>query len=178
MQKTTFPFEYLIHDDASTDDTADIIREYEIRYPDIIKPIYQTENQYSKKIYIVENIQLPIAQGKYIAICEGDDYWTDPLKLQKQVDFLDTHPDYTLCGGMYWTLKEGDTKLTVRDWIVSEMAKFPDGKTVTLQDYLAPYMFQLLTVCFRKDDFNIEKYTQFKYAKDDILYAVILEQGK
>lgn len=96
-QRTTFPFELLIHDDASTDGTADIIREYEVKYPDIVKPIYQTENQYSRGVPIGHTFLYPRAQGKYIAECEGDDYWTDPLKLQKQVDFLESHPDYGMC---------------------------------------------------------------------------------
>lgn len=96
MQKTTFPFEVLIHDDASTDGTADIIREYEIKYPDIVKPIYQKENQYSKGIAISRTYNYPRAKGKYIALCEGDDYWIDPLKLQKQVDFLEGHSDYSM----------------------------------------------------------------------------------
>ena len=97
MQKTTFPFEVLVHDDASTDGTADIIREYESKYPNIIKPIYQKENQYSKGIRISPTFQYPRAKGKYIALCEGDDYWIDPYKLQKQVDFLEGHPEYGLC---------------------------------------------------------------------------------
>lgn len=96
MQKTDFKFEILIHDDASTDQTANIIREYEKKYPEIIKPIYQKENQFSKNISISKQFQYPRARGKYIAICEGDDYWTDPYKLQKQVDFLEAHPDYGL----------------------------------------------------------------------------------
>lgn len=81
MQKTTFPVEILIHDDASTDNTATIIKEYEIKYPQLIKPIYQTENQYSKKDGTIGRIQRGRARGKYYATCEGDDYWTDPLKL-------------------------------------------------------------------------------------------------
>ena len=97
MQKTTFAFEVLIHDDASTDKTAEIIREYEKKYPDIIKPIYQTENQYRKGGKISVRFNIPRAKGKYIAFCEGDDYWIDPLKLQKQVDFLEGHPDCSLC---------------------------------------------------------------------------------
>jgi glycosyltransferase involved in cell wall biosynthesis len=96
MQKTTFPFEILIHDDASTDGTADIIREYEAKYPDIIKPIYQRENQYSKGIKISQVYQFPRAQGKYIALCEGDDYWIDPLKLQKQVEFLENKKNISI----------------------------------------------------------------------------------
>ena len=96
MQKTNFPIEILIHDDASTDETADIIREYENKYPQIIKPIYQQENQYSKKVAIGATYIYPKVKGKYIALCEGDDYWIDPLKLQKQVDFLESHLDYAL----------------------------------------------------------------------------------
>ncbi len=97
MQKTDFKFEVLVHDDASKDDTADIIREFEAEYPDIIKPIYQTENQYSKNVWITDVYQLRRSKGKYIAICEGDDYWTDPDKLQKQYDALEAHPEIDIC---------------------------------------------------------------------------------
>lgn len=97
MQKTNFRFEAIVHDDASTDGTADIIREYAEKYPDIIKPIFETENQYSKHDGSLGRIMNEACTGKYIAMCEGDDYWTDPLKLQKQVDFLEEHEDYSLC---------------------------------------------------------------------------------
>lgn len=97
IQKTDFPFEVLINDDASTDKTADIIRAYEDKFPDIIKPIYQQENQYTKGDSLWRTILFPRVKGKYIAICEGDDYWTDPQKLQKQVDFLNgAHPGYVM----------------------------------------------------------------------------------
>lgn len=97
MQKTKFPIEVLIHDDESTDKAADIIREYENKYPDIIKPIYQFDNKYSKGISVSVTYNFPRARGKYIAMCEGDDYWTDPSKLQKQVDFMEVNPDCSLC---------------------------------------------------------------------------------
>lgn len=98
MQKTNFAYEILIHDDASTDSTSDIIREYENKYPDIIKPIYETENQYQKGVPIGSAVwNVPRAQGKYIALCEGDDYWTDPNKLQKQVDYMEQHSEIDLC---------------------------------------------------------------------------------
>lgn len=96
-QKTDFKYEVLIHDDASTDKTADIIREYEAKYPDIIKPIYQTENQYSQGVLFLRKYVYPKIKGKYIAWCEGDDYWCDENKLQKQVDFLENHPEYSAC---------------------------------------------------------------------------------
>ena len=102
MQKTNFPFEILIHDDASTDNTPDIIREYEHNHPQVIRPIYQKENKYSKKEDIFAKYQCSRVRGKYIAICEGDDYWIDPLKLQKQIDFLEKNPDY---GMIYTTSK-------------------------------------------------------------------------
>ena len=93
MQRVNFTYEILIHDDASNDGTADIIREYEMRYPKIIKPIYQNENQYSKGASIVK-FNRERAFGKYVALCECDDCWTDANKLQIQVDFLENHPEY------------------------------------------------------------------------------------
>lgn len=96
-QITTFDYEVFVHDDASTDASAKIIQEYAEKYPEIIKPIYQTVNQYSRGIDFESIYILPKLSGEYIAVCEGDDYWTDPSKLQRQVDFLDSHPDYVAC---------------------------------------------------------------------------------
>ncbi|MBA5628395.1 glycosyltransferase [Moheibacter lacus] len=97
MQKCDFEYEVLIHDDASTDGTAKIIKEYQEKYPHIIKPIFQTENQWSKGVRTIQSTyNFSRAQGKYIAMCEGDDYWTDPLKLQKQVDFLEANPNFSI----------------------------------------------------------------------------------
>ena len=96
-QKTSFPFEIIIHDDASTDGTSDIIREYQAKYPEIIIPYIQTENQYSKPDYhSMYDFIFPIARGKYFAHCDGDDYFSDPLKLQRQVDYMEAHPDCSI----------------------------------------------------------------------------------
>lgn len=97
MQKTNFKFEVIVHDDASTDGTKAIIEEYVTKYPDIFFPIYQTENQYSKGVAFVDNIMFPIAKGKYIAICEGDDYWCNENKLQLQYDFMEEHAECSAC---------------------------------------------------------------------------------
>lgn len=97
MQKTNFRFVAIVHDDASTDGTADVVRDYAKKYPDIVLPILQKENQYSKGYERIRNILDEHTKGKYVAICEGDDYWTDPLKLQKQYDWMESHPDYTAC---------------------------------------------------------------------------------
>lgn len=96
-QKTNFHFELVIHDDASTDGSNQIILNYQKKYPNIIKPIIQKENQCSKGINISKEILFPLFKGKYVAICEGDDYWTNENKLQRQFDFLEAHPDYSAC---------------------------------------------------------------------------------
>ena len=100
MQKTNFRFVAIVHEDCSTDHSADIIREYEAKYPDIFRPIYETENQYSKpdgSLGRIMNEAIAATGAKYIAMCEGDDYWTDSYKLQKQVDFMEAHLDVGLC---------------------------------------------------------------------------------
>ena len=99
MQKTNFPFVVIVHDDKSTDGTTDIILEYAQKYPEIIIPVIETENQWSKGglKHIVNIMNSRYRIGKYIAFCEGDDYWTSPDKLQIQIDFLESHPDYSMC---------------------------------------------------------------------------------
>lgn len=118
MQRTTFPFEAIVHDDASTDGSAAIIREYAEKYPGIIKPIFETENQYSKHDGSLNRImnEAMHPDTKYVAICEGDDYWIDPLKLQKQVDFLEMNPSYSMVYTKYkedhnGTIKNGSWPL-------------------------------------------------------------------
>lgn len=111
MQKAHFSFEILINDDASTDGTAIIIKEYETKYPNLIKPIYQLENQYSKgQRGINVKYNFPRAKGKYIALCEGDDYWTDPLKLQKQVNFMESQPEVHFCFTGHQIFNDGANK--------------------------------------------------------------------
>lgn len=108
MQKTDFAFEAIVHDDCSTDGSAAIIREYAEKYPEIIKSIYETENQFSKIGFPgINSIMIAHSKGKYIALCEGDDYWTDPNKLQKQVDYMELHPE---CGLIYTQIQQYNEK--------------------------------------------------------------------
>ncbi len=97
MQETDFPFEVIVHDDASTDSTSKIVKEYAKKYPDKIVPWIEKENQFSKNNSGFVTEMYRRAKGKYVIPCEGDDYWTDKEKLQLQVDFLEKHPDYNIC---------------------------------------------------------------------------------
>lgn len=145
MQKTNFPFEIIIHDDASTDGTTDIIREYATKYPEIIKHILQTENQYSKHNNFSRIIYECVCKssGKYIALCEGDDYWTDSLKLQIQVDCLQSSPKKSMC-------------YTRTRYYYQNTNKFRKdlfgGPYVTLQDLIEhPYCIPTATIMVKKD---------------------------
>lgn len=130
-QKTNFLFEVLVHDDASTDGTTEIIREYEAKYPHIFKPIYQTENQYSKGIRISYIYNFPRAKGKYLAYCEGDDYWCDENKLQKQFDAMEQHPECSMSTHTVRVISEdGENTLGL-------MPKTPfEGDVITQEDFL------------------------------------------
>jgi glycosyltransferase involved in cell wall biosynthesis len=118
MQKVNVPFEILIHDDASSDRTPEIIRRYEEQYPGVVKPMFQKENQGSKGYYSMTiDFQMPRVRGKYIAFCEGDDYWTDENKLQIQYDFMEAHPEYSICCHAYNMVdKEGNLLEERRDF--------------------------------------------------------------
>ena len=150
MQKTDFPFVAVVHDDASTDGTADIIREYAAKYPHIIKPIYETENQYSKgdgSMPIMMNNAVVATGAKYIAHCEGDDYWTDQFKLQKQVDFLESHPKYSMCFHnciVHWELNDQEdglisNSLERRDYTGAELWQKYISQTASLMHRVQIY---------------------------------------
>lgn len=152
MQKTNFPFVAIVHDDASTDGTADILRKYAEKYPDIIHPIYETENQYSKRdgsLGRIMNEAIAATGAKYIAMCEGDDYWTDQYKLQKQVDFMEKHEDVGLCYTDYNLCVEN--KIVVENIFHSNPSKLIHSfeEQLIKSAYIAP-----MSWLFRKDIYN------------------------
>ena len=170
MQKTNFVFEVLIHDDASTDKTAKIIKEYEDKYPDIIKPIYQTQNKYSKGIGVTVTYNFPRATGMYIAMCEGDDYWIDPLKLQRQVDFLENNPDYNFSVSAY---------NTINDKGKIEIGESFKRKTdnLLIRDYIAKRFSQTSTFVFR-NNFELPSWIAEVYASDQAMLLLIAKDKK
>src|SRR6185312_12408987 len=104
VQETDFPIELVIGEDCSTDGTRDIVKRYAARYPEIVRALLPGKN-----IGVHANFDavLKSCRGTYIAMLEGDDYWTSPKKLQKQADFLDSHPDHALCGTRFCTIQDG-----------------------------------------------------------------------
>lgn len=176
MQQTNFAFEIIINDDCSTDGTTEIIREYAEKYPEIIKPIFHEENQYQKGVRgIFAKFVFPKANGKYIAICEGDDYWTDPLKLQKQVDFLETHPDYSVCFHKCQSYIQAESKL-------GEIfpVGFNEPFTFDINYFLSrcSWITHPLTCLFRRSSINWETYNQCKITKDLSLFYFLLKGHK
>ena len=176
MQRTNFRFEAIVHDDASTDGSAAIIREYAAKYPDIIKPIYETENQYSKRDGSLRRIMNAHMRGKYVAMCEGDDYWTDPCKLQKQVDFLESHPDYVMCFHRYQFFNQDERAL--QNEVLPALVG-SDGLSFDLDFYISNEWFtQPLTVVYRLSAFRNIHADRYRYYKDATLFYLMLKYGK
>jgi len=168
-QRTTFSFEILIYDDASTDGTVEIIREYENRYPGLIFPVYQTDNQYSKGVIgISSKFNFTRARGKYIAVCEGDDYWTDPLKIQRQVDFLEENEEYT-------AIAENGLIIFTENKTERLFSKEP-ARDVSIEEMIKKRRFPTASVVFRTK--TIANYlNEVKYSNDTILWCYLASKG-
>ena len=172
MQDTNFEYEIIIHDDASDDGTREILEEYASKYPALFKLILQDENQYSKGIDVM-SILFSYATGKYIAMCEGDDYWTDPLKLQKQIDFMESHPDYVMCSHRFNIYNQSDNTYSPA-WY-SDLQVEVDYNLNTL--IRGGWYHHPLTVMFRSDKLNIEEYNRYSYSMDAVLFYYLLKKG-
>lgn len=154
MQKTNFRFVAIVHEDCSTDNSAAIIREYEAKYPDIFRPIYETENQYSKhdgSLGRIMNEAIDATGAKYIAMCEGDDYWTDPYKLQKQVDIMESHPEYGCCCHRFVEYDERSKSFSSSDHWASVITDKMTGFELNKENYFSIGLLpQILTTVYRR----------------------------
>lgn len=173
-QKTDFPFEIILADDCSTDGTSAICAEYAAKYPDVIRHIRGDYN-----VGGVENERRAIdaAQGEYIAVCEGDDYWTDPKKLQKQVEFLEAHSDYSVT----WTRYE--KYVQSKDTYLSDGNEdlFIEGEKsveITTHMFLHRWITQYLTMVFRRSEYDNTWCKQYKYYRDSHQFYHLLQNGR
>lgn len=178
MQKTDFSFEILIHDDASTDGTKEIIEDYSNKYPNLIFPIFQNENQYSKGVRgIMAKFNFPRARGKYIALCEGDDYWTDPLKLQNQIDFLEERKDLGFCFHEVEVIDEF-TKEKKKDLNEKLLNDKNMGVEITFSSLLNGFSFPIQSLVFNKELLEKDEYLKFKYYRDVHMLVSFLKKKK
>jgi len=174
MQKTSFAYEIILAEDCSTDGTRKICEEYAAKYPDIIHYIYRDHNVgYNENEYEA----MCAAKGKYVAYCEGDDYWTIPDKLQKQVDFLESHPEYSVC----WHRckhRIAETGEEQDDNCGKILHDGSEGVDINMDTYFAGWYTQPLTMVFRKDALDLKLYHSYKYFRDMQQMYHILKNGK
>lgn len=178
FQETTFPVEILIHDDCSTDGTAEIIQEYATKYPDKVFPIFEDENKYSHGWKgKMELFNFDRTKGKYVAYCEGDDYWTDPLKLQKQVDFLEAHPEYSCCFHRFTVVNENDEYL--RDSRCDTLIpQGEDGVDIGIDTFFSNWYTQPMSFMFRFDLWERNWHFMYKNFCDTYEIYHLLKKGK
>lgn len=178
-QKTNFSFEAIVHDDASTDHSVDIIREYAQKYPNIIKPVFETENQYSKHNGSIRNILEENTKGKYVAMCEGDDYWIDPYKLQKQVDFLENHPECVYSCHRYLVYNDNTKeKYLIPNKYFDAHPSISEFTFDLSYPFLQEWITKTLTCVYRHDCFDTSIVKKYKYYRDVHLVYYLLLTGK
>lgn len=181
MQQCNFPFEIVVHDDASTDGTADIIREYIDKYPSLFNAVLQSENQYSQGNDVIDLLYNQKARGKYIAICEGDDYWTDPLKLQKQADFLENHLNIAFVCHRYKTFYNVENRFDERvfPYPFDKWKNSPDGIIIDKKIFHKGWFVQPLTSMIRRNALlEVSKQgINFLYFRDIHMFYFLLEHG-
>ena len=176
-QRTTFQFEIILGEDQSNDGTREVCQDYAKRYPEKIKLFLRSRKDV---IYINGNAtgrynfleNLKACRGKYIALCEGDDYWTDPLKLQKQVDFLEANENYSMCGAVAQCIRQTSEKRSFfGDFIRAKKS------ILKVEDFLLGYSVHTSTVVFRQKMLQIPDWFVHISNGDVCLFALIAEKG-
>ena len=171
MQKTNFNFEIVIGEDYSTDGSREIVFGYAKKYPDLIRLITSDQNVGMKKNGHRTKMAL---KGKYMAMCEGDDYWTDPLKLQKQVDFLETNPDYSLCFHNAIVLQEDRTPKTLKYFCTSDQKD-----TTTTADVINKWYIPTASIVVRREYIeNLPDWFKDVYNGDWGIQLIVSTKGK
>lgn len=149
MQQTSFPYFAVVHDDCSTDSSQKIIKEYANKYPEKIRPIFESHNCYSTDWEEADiKIQNAYGNAKYIAVCEGDDFWTSPYKLQKQVDFLERNQDYEVCAHETTIHTEDGRNVKFSDFCVNLLVSTKKNK-YTFKETLSGNIFHLSSLMYR-----------------------------
>lgn len=173
-QKTNFKFEIVIHDDSSTDFSKRIIEEYIEKYPNLIVPIFQDTNKYSLGVKPFIEYVIPRCKGKYIAFCEGDDFWTDDLKLQKQFDFLQENLDFSFCGHYVSRIVENKEELIIDEVLKSNEMSYKELSQIEVFSAHIP----TLSLFFRNIDLNFRKDLYQAKNGDAVLIGLLALHGK
>ncbi|MEO0371347.1 MAG: glycosyltransferase [Pseudomonadota bacterium] len=143
-QRCDFRVEIVVNDDASTDETGDILREYAGRHPDIVRPIIQPENLFSKGVNPYTCFVFPNATGEYLALCDGDDYWDDPDKLAMQAAYLDAHPDVSVTFGRVHAVSEDGIEETYKNGLERDIpaAELKNGPPINTPTAMFRHVFR------------------------------------
>jgi glycosyltransferase involved in cell wall biosynthesis len=173
MQKTNFKVEIIIHDDSSTDGTKEIITEYQQKYPHLFNNILQVENQWSQGKSVMDPL-FEKAKGKYIALTHGDDYWTDPCKLQKQVDFLENNKEFSICFTDYLVYDESGKKINYPEL----KNKYKNKSVFSRNNIIFSNFIPTVTVMFKTRKEVFSKLDPNLYPGDWFLHILNSEYGK
>jgi glycosyltransferase involved in cell wall biosynthesis len=182
-QRTDFPFEILLGDDDSLDGTREVCREYAEEHPDKVRLfLHHRENNIKidgqASAVFTSAYNAYSARGKYIALCEGDDYWMDPCKLQKQIDIIESRENCTIVSGGFKSISPAGEKIVIEDSIVSREQEDEKGFIFTLEDQNKAWLTKTVTVLYRNIPKFYEGILDYKYPRDTHIYYHLLKLGE
>jgi len=172
-QKTDFPLELIIGEDCSSDSTYEICKKYKEQYPGLINLLPKLNKNVGANKNFIRT--LSASTGKYIALLEGDDYWTDPLKLKKQIEFLEDHTEYSLCCHAYNVVDENNALVQTPTSDLED--KFKSGFEITIEKFFERWVTKTLTTVIRRDAINFN-YSKCSHLSDSVLFFNVLMKNK